>query len=148
VKCTNVDAADGESKSTDKTTPRMIECCVGKLGVIWKEIEVLQPNTVVFYTYGLFRESLQEVPVALRGSITDITPQEHRVSCGKKKLGWWERSCRASWTETLRLLVVGHPERMARRDFVQLLTIWIQRNSFTRSSVQQDFLKYGSRRPS
>jgi hypothetical protein len=38
IKCTNVGADDGESKSADRTTYKMAECCVLKLGVIWQEI--------------------------------------------------------------------------------------------------------------
>jgi hypothetical protein len=126
VKCTNVNADDGESTSNDRTTPKMVESCVRRLGVLWREMEVVQPRTVIFYTYGLFRESLRQVPVATGNNMVQITPQDYRIECGRKKLGWWERSCRTSWTETLRLLVVGHPERMARRDFVRLLTSWIR----------------------
>jgi hypothetical protein len=108
IKCTNVGADDGESTSTDKTTYKMAECCVLKLGVIWKEVQRLEPRTVVFYTHGLFPEILEIVPVAIDGTLHEITPRDHQVSCGSKYLRWWERSCRAAWTDTLRLLVVGH----------------------------------------
>jgi hypothetical protein len=63
IKCTNVGADDGESTAMDKTTYSMAECCVLKLGVIWKEIELIKPRTLVFYTYGLFRKTLEQVPI-------------------------------------------------------------------------------------
>jgi hypothetical protein len=126
IKCTNVGADDGESTSTDKTTYSMSECCVLKLGVIWKEIELIKPRTVVFYTFGLFRKTLERVPVALDGSMKEITSQNHSVQCRNKQLGCWERSCKTAWADSLRLLVVGHPERMARREFVDMLTNWIR----------------------
>lgn len=129
IKCTNVNADDGESRSTDKTTYQMAECCVLKLGVIWKEIERLEARTIVFYTYGLFPEVLQDIPLATSGSIREITAREHHVQCGQKSLGWWERTCATAWTENLRILVVGHPERMLRAEFVGLLTSWLRPNS-------------------
>jgi hypothetical protein len=126
VKCTNVNADDGESKSTDQTTHKMLECCVLKLGVIWKEVSLVKPYTVVFYTYQLHPEMLEDVPIALSGSMRQITSQNHSVQCRNKRLHWWERTCRTSWTDNFRLLVIGHPERMARREFVQLLTNWLR----------------------
>jgi hypothetical protein len=128
IKCTNVGADDGESTSTDKTTYGMAECCVLRLGVIWKEVERLKARTIVFYTYGLFRDMLQDVPVALNGSVLEITQQNHFVPCRNKRLWWWERACRTAWTDNLRLLVVGHPERMGRAEFVELLTNWLRPN--------------------
>ena len=131
IKCTNVGADDGESTSIDKTTYGMAESCVLKLGVIWKEVERLQARTIVFYTYGtrrngMLRDVLQSIPVALRGSVQEITPQDHSIPCKNKQLRWWERACRTAWTDNLRLLVVGHPERMGRKEFVGLLTNWLR----------------------
>lgn len=109
----------------------MAECCVLKLGVIWREIAELKPNVVVSYTYSLFPTTLEDVPVALAGSLVELTPQNHRVKCRGKQLGWWERICRTAWTDHLRILVVGHPERMARIEYVQLLTSWLRLESPT-----------------
>ena len=128
IKCTNVGAEDGVSPSTDRTTYGMAECCVLRLGVIWKEVERLEARTIVCYTYGLFREMLYDIPIALNGSVREITPQNHSVPCRNKFLGWWERVCTTAWTDNLRLLVVGHPERMGRTEFVELLTNWLRPN--------------------
>ena len=126
IKCTNVDGGSGQFKSLDKTTFRMADCCVLKLGVIWREVELLQAKTAVFYTYGLFRETLKVVPVALSGTLKERTPQDHSVLCRNKRLGWWERTFRTSWTDNFRLLVVGHPERMGREEYVELISNWIR----------------------
>ena len=128
IKCTNVGADDGSSSSADATTYRMAQCCVSDLGVIWREIEQLRPFTLVFYTYGLFRDVIKPIPVALNGSLREVTPEDHFVMCKNKHLGWWERTCRTSWTDNLRILVMGHPERMGRPEFVQLLTQWLRPN--------------------
>ncbi len=126
VKCTNVDA-DAPS-SADATTNQMAQCCVSELGVIWTEVEQLQPFTIVFYTYSLFRDLLNRIPVALEGSVKEVTPKDHYVRCGKKSLPWWERACATPWTKNLRVLVTGHPERMARSEYVGLLKQWLRPN--------------------
>lgn len=129
IKCTNVGADDGDSTSADKTTYQMAHCCIEKLGVIWKEVERIEPLTIVFYTFGLFREMLENIPVALEGTMQEITAQEHSVPCKNKQLRWWERKCATPWTNNLRILVVGHPERMGRQEYVALLTGWIRPDS-------------------
>ena len=126
IKCTNVEAEDGDSRSTDNTTYQMAHCCIERLGVIWKEVERLEPMTIVFYTFGLFREMLENIPVAVDGTIQEISTLNHSVPCGSKQLGWWERKCATSWTNNLRILVVGHPERMERQEYVALVTGWIR----------------------
>jgi hypothetical protein len=137
IKCTNVGADDGESTSIDRTTYVIAESCVLKLGVIWKEVERLEARTIVFYTYGLFRDILQNVPVALKASTREITPPDYFVPCRNKQLGWWERACRTAWTNNLRILVVGHPERKGRTEFVELLTNWLRPNPTLQGTRQR-----------
>lgn len=129
VKCTNVGDGAGKTKSVDLTSKQMAHNCIEDLGVIWKEIECLKPLTIIFYTYSLFREMLQGIPLALEGTIQEITSKNHAIQCRNKKLGWWERRCETPWTNNLRVLVVGHPERMARQEYTELLTNWIRPNA-------------------
>jgi hypothetical protein len=128
IKCTNVGDRDSGSSSTDKTTFRMAECCIQELGVIWKKVEQLKPTTIIFYTHGLFPEMLKVVPIALADTIRDITPAGHLIPCRNKRLHWWDRTCATPWTSNLRILVIGHPERMARQEYVALVTNWIRPN--------------------
>lgn len=125
VKCTNVGAEAGSS-SADATTSIMARSCVSELGILWREVAQLRPRTIVFYTYGLYRSLLRSIPVALQGSVRQITSENHSVACRNKRLGWWERECDTSWTRRLRLLVVGHPERMARTEYVHSLSSWLR----------------------
>jgi len=122
IKCTN-------TYDSDATTREMAVGCIKNLGVIWKEIETIKARTVVFYTYSLYPELLQEIPCALPGSVREITPYEHSVPCRNKMLGWWERTCDTAWCNNLRLLVVGHPERMGRAEYVQILSNWLRKRS-------------------
>ena len=122
IKCTNV---GGEGNPTnDATTYHMAECCIRDLGVIFKEIEVLKPQHIIFYTYSLYPELLSNLPFA--NSITETTNQNHKVRCGEKNLGWWTRLAKTSWSNNVKILVTGHPERMKKDHFVSLITDWIK----------------------
>ena len=87
---------------------------------------MIKPLTAVFYTYSLYSDMLSDIPNADPGTIAEVTPQEQRVACGQKLLGWWERVCSTPWTRRLRILVIGHPERMKRVDYTNLLANWIR----------------------
>ena len=121
IKCTNV---DGEGNPTqDETSYRMVECCINDLGVIFKEIETLEPRHIIFYTYSLYPHALSKLPFA--ESVAEITGQDHKVKCGQKTLGWWERVAKAKWSDNVKILVTGHPERMKKDSYVSLIGNWI-----------------------
>ena len=101
VKCAN--AAQGFQ---DRTTRAMAESCISRLGVIASEIRYLEPRTMVFYTVKLHPDLLRELPI---GEWRDITPQDHKVPCGRRTLGWWERRCRTAWDQNVRVLITEHP---------------------------------------
>lgn len=126
IKCTNVGASAADTRSTDRTTKCMADSCVGKLGVAWREIGILKPTYVVFYTFSMYRQLLEYIPDAKPGSIKDITGIDHRVPCGAKSLGWWDRKAVVPWAPEFRILVVGHPERMQRLGYVDRVTNWLQ----------------------
>ncbi|MDY0016798.1 MAG: hypothetical protein RBS89_03075 [Candidatus Delongbacteria bacterium] len=119
VKCTNVTG----KQTNDTTTRLMADCCIKQNGVIFKEIETLKPKHIVFYTYSLFREYLRELPFAKK--ITNVTNENHSVSCGNKKIGWWDRRVDTDWG-LVKILVTAHPERMNKQDFVKSITDWIK----------------------
>lgn len=119
VKCSNTD-------DIDRTSREMAVNCITRLGVIWREFEVLKPKTAVFYTYGLFPDLLDSIPVAVPGTVRELTERRNFVPCGEKHLGWWDRSCETPWANELRILVVGHPERMAKGDYINRICAWVR----------------------
>jgi len=123
VKCTNV-PADGKSYFTDKTSYLMAKSCIKDLGVIFHEIELIKPKNIIFYTYSIFKEMLEELPFIT--SEKEITKKDYRVKCGNKTLPWWERSVTTNWENNVRVLVTGHPQFMNRKDYIALLTKWVK----------------------
>lgn len=114
VKCTNTETGD-------TTTREMMDCCVCQNAVIWREVTMLKPLNIVFYTYNLFSEYLKEMPFQLKL----LKEERKNVQCGAKSLHWWERVVLAEWGN-VRILVTGHPERMLEGDYVKLIADWVQ----------------------
>lgn len=128
IKCTNV-RANKDSGTADRTSHVMAQCCIGDLKVVFHEIRRLEPRTIIFYTFSLYRELLRELPSEWALKSVDVTSENKKVRCGKKQLHWWERSVVTTWHDHVRVLVVGHPERMAKKEYVELLANWINRKT-------------------
>ena len=124
IKCTNVDSS--KDKSIDTTSRTMAEFCIEKLGVIHKEIEILKPNHIVFYTKNLYPEYIEELPFGK--DVKEITSKSNKVKCGKKDLAWWERTVSTKWNNKVKIIVIGHPERMKKDDYVSLVVNWVKKN--------------------
>jgi len=78
----------------------MANLCIRDLKVIFHEIKRLEPKTVIFYTFSLYKELLRDIPQEIGAlSCNAITSESHTVTCGKKLLGWWERQMTTSWSK-------------------------------------------------
>lgn len=114
VKCSNTDGKD-------TTTREMMDACIRKNGVIWREISLLKPKNILFYTYKLFPEYLKDIPfqVELLGEKREF------VKCGAKAMPWWERLIMTEWGK-VKFLVTCHPERMRKVEYIKLITDWVK----------------------
>jgi len=124
IKCTNVGAGRKKEGTQDKTSYSMEECCIKKLGVIHKEIEILKPHHIIFYTYSLHRELLNSLDFALTSK--EITKSSHHVTCGNQEIGWWDRRVKTKWNDNVKVLVTAHPQFKKKEDFVNLIVNWIR----------------------
>ena len=124
IKCTNVGDDDPPN---DTTSYEMARNCIVDLEVIYHEIKRLEPKTIIFYTYSLYKELLRDFPMKVNAlTYVTIKPENNKVKCGNKLLGWWERKISTSWSDNVRVLVTGHPQFMKYDEYVQLLTNWIR----------------------
>ncbi|EGU41586.1 hypothetical protein [Vibrio scophthalmi] len=109
VKCTS-------TNDTDNTSWACAEKCIVQNKVIIKEIELLKPRKIIFFTWSMYRDLFEAIPFAVSNTIVEHTDSEHRVPCGAKQLGWWE---------PVSLLIVGHPERMKKVEYVIAIAQWL-----------------------
>ena len=124
VKCTS-------TEGSDKTSRQMATSCLSDVGVLGQELEILQPTIIVLYTWSFFKDLFEQpFPQSAKAKCTSVhTTWQHRVACGRKRLGWWHRTFETSWCPELQMLVVGHPERKKRKEYVSLVANWIQDHS-------------------
>ncbi len=120
VKCSSTSSIDKTSKNT------AMQCIVNNQ-VIFKEIEILKPRKIIFYTWSMYRDLLTHIPFAESGTVKEHTDIKARKKCGKKLLGWWERSFIASWGRPVDFLIVGHPERMKKDEYVSMVGKWLKK---------------------
>ena len=120
VKCTSTD-------SSDKTSEQCAKQCIVENKVIFKEIELLKPRKILFFTWSMHRHLLKDIPIAKDGTIIEHTDSSFQKKCGAKKLGWWERSFVSKWDSHIDFLIIGHPERMKKSDYVNLVTEWLKK---------------------
>jgi len=118
VKCSSTD-------SNGKTTRQCVTQCLKENQVIFKEIELLRPRKIIFFTWSMHRDLFDNVPFAQPGTVMEHTDKNYRRACGRKQLGWWDRSLLANWGENVDFLILGHPERMKKTEYVEMVSQWI-----------------------
>ncbi len=117
VKCNNETTPD----TSDRTSK---EFCIAKNRFIWREIEVIRPRLVIFYTGTAYDDFIDGYMPDFARSHQDNADRE--VVIGKKRMPWRDRSFfDDQQREVLRFLRVGHPERKKKEDFVRVLSEWI-----------------------
>lgn len=122
VKCTNV--CHGED-SSDASTLDMTRRCVLEVGVLTAELEILRPTHVIFYTASFFPEVLLSASLGATTSWQDVTNE--RRPCGKKLLPWRHRVADTPWASPMNVLITGHPERMNRLEYTNMIADWVAR---------------------
>lgn len=111
VKCNDSDKQDTTSKTAKKF-------CVCELGVIGKEIEIIEPTHIIFYTSSKYDDCIPCV-------FEKFTETNNKtIAIGKKKMPWMEAIGERKGNR-FRILRIGHPERMKKTDYVAVVSAWI-----------------------
>lgn len=123
VKCTS-------TRSSDKTSFQAAASCLSNLKVLPRELSILKPTMVVFYTWHFHKELFVKpfLDKDCTGS-SQVTPRKHKVPCKNKMIGWWHRTFQTNWCGNLPVLIVSHPERKGKTEYTSLLSEWIQTHS-------------------
>jgi hypothetical protein len=116
VKCNN---SDGK----DTTTLMMKNCCIKDLQVIRKEIDILKPKFIIFYTGWYYDKFFHDI----FDNIESLTDTSNTLKIGSYNMPWWEFNANLN-KNTIKVLRVGHPERKSKSDFVSQISNWVLRN--------------------
>lgn len=114
VKCNN-------SETTDTTTEDMKTNCILRLGVIQSELDIINPDNIVFYTgydYDGYIEKIFDK--------TD-TLENTTIKIGCKNMPYHSFAGYMN-SKKINCLRIGHPERMKKDEYVSCVVKWIKSN--------------------
>lgn len=119
VKCNN-------TTTNDSTAYPVKENCINNLGVIWKEIEILSPKRVVFYTNVFYDNFIDAFKPSNCSKFEDIAVT--RVGIGNKTTPWWHRRFLDEKNNPIfEFLRLGHPQMMKKMDYVKSVVEWLNK---------------------
>ena len=122
VKCNNT--------STNDSTQNIVrDYCIRKNQFILKEIEILHPTTIIFYTGYFYDDFIDEFIPSFATLKWDVKNRRNKVAVGNKFMPWWERKYLIdSEKVVMNMLRVGHPERKNKKEYVGMVSSWIRKS--------------------
>ena len=125
IKCTDTDTVD----TTDDSVK---DYCILELGVIQKEIEILKPKNVIFYTGPNYDDQIDGLINNLKISFNAqkiVTLSKRHIRAGSKgnRLKLYQKELlNKNDKRIMRFLITSHPERQNEERFVRNITRWIE----------------------
>ena len=93
--------------------------CIDKLQVIWKEIEILKPKRVIFYTARYYDDFIRKFKP--NGCIEIVDVIDNYNDC------WWHRKfLDDNGNIIFDFLRIYHPERKTKEDYVAKVVNWLK----------------------
>ena len=112
VKCNN-------SPDKDTTTDLVKRNCIGNLKIFSKEVKIIRPTHIIFYTSWYYDEY---IPHAFE---TFQTLNDARKKIGAKYVPWDNVEATIEGLK-LCVLVTGHPERLKKDEFTNAICSWVK----------------------
>lgn len=131
IKCNN-------STTEDTSSASQVEYCVLKNRFALKELEIVMPRVIIFYTGTAYDQFIKDIKPKTAASFVDESDEDARIIIGQKTLPWWTRKYYCADGSLLTCyLRVGHPERMKKDEYVENVAAWIQQslNAFEGSKL-------------
>jgi len=120
VKCNN-----GTTKDSTIWTTKIL--CLDKMKVVWKELEILKPQRIIFYSHTDYDYFIENYFNANAYRFIDITNKAHCISIGNKYSFWWHRDFyNENGNKVLSFLRLSHPERLLKEDYVNNVVRWLK----------------------
>lgn len=121
VKCNN--------ESTNDTTPWETKiCCIEKNRFIWKEIEILKPKRIIFYTHYYYDYFIKDFLPDNCMYTKDITNDKNRIKIGNRSSLFWHRNFYNADNKIIcSFLRVSHPMMKKKDEFVNAIVTWLEK---------------------
>jgi hypothetical protein len=120
VKCNN-------TTTNDSTDNRRKEYCINTLKTIWKEVDLISPKNIIFYTNTYYDDFIDAFRPELCTNFEDII--DSNIKIGKKNVPWWHRRFYDKKGYVIcNLLRLSHPQRMKKDEYVARVVEWLESN--------------------
>lgn len=121
VKCNN-------SSMEDETTYATKKCCVDQNRFIWKEVNIIKPKRIIFYTHYNYDDFIEDYRPDNCSSIKDVINKTKRVKIGSKTVLHWHREFYGENNKLLlSFLRTSHPMMKDRKDFIRNILSWLHK---------------------
>jgi hypothetical protein len=102
-------------------------CCVDKNRFIWKEVDIVKPKRIVFYTHFYYDDFIEKYRPTNCSFIKDITNKEYRIEVGSKTSLFWHRQFYDDHDNLIcSFLRTSHPMLKNKKDFVASVVDWLR----------------------
>ena len=119
IKCNN-------SRTVDETTEFTKKSCLSDLKVVWREIDILKPKKIIFYTNTDYDYYIQHFKPS--ENYKDFENKYKRIKVGAKYMPWWNRVFYDNNGEVLMEFIrIGHPERLKKDEFIRKVSNWAKK---------------------
>lgn len=108
-----------DSGGKDTTSDVVKTNCIIKMKVLQRELEVIQPTHIIFYTSRYYDDYISEVFDSYN------TGYDGAKKIGKRNMPWQE-AVSTLGNQTFHVLRVGHPQYNKKEDFVHKISEWIK----------------------
>ena len=123
VKCNN-------SSMTDTTPYGAKICCVEKNKFIWKEVDIIKPKRIIFYTHYYYDDFIESFRPKNCTKVKDITNRNERIKVGRKTSLFWHRELYDNANNLIcSFLRTSHPMMKNRIDFIDCIYEWLNKTS-------------------
>lgn len=109
-----------DSYGKDTTSEHTKSCCICELKEIGKEIAIIEPTHIIFYTSWGYDEYIHRIFDEFH------IMQDTKISIGNKKMPWLEAYGSLNGKD-VKILRIGHPERMKKSEYVSAVAEWIEK---------------------
>lgn len=115
------------SSGIDKTTEDTKRHCIEKMQVFRKELEILKPKIIIFYTGKDYDEYIFKPGIVFDECLHQPSDLPEMKSIGKKMVPWREEIMKLD-DMSIFTLRTGHPERLKKADFVNSIKEYIEKH--------------------
>jgi hypothetical protein len=114
------------SDTTDKTTYETKEYCIKKMQILRRELLVLQPRIIVFYTGKDYDDYIFKDKCIFDTIANNKLFFDKKVTIGRKEVLWLEAEAELEHN-LISILRTGHPERLNKQEFTTRVSGWIDK---------------------